>query len=90
MSHFDAFLYGYPVFMTFLWITGAILFFLRREWRKPGVNEPPVLPRYPKVSILLPCHNEEETVRETIEGLDTLHYPNYEVIAINDGSKDQT
>jgi len=90
MSPFDAFLYGYPVFMTFLWITGAILFFIRREWRKPGVNEPPELPFYPKVSILIPCHNEEETIQETIEGLDGLHYPDYEVIAINDGSRDET
>ncbi len=90
MTHIDAFLYGYPIFMTFLWITGAILFFLRREWRKPGVNEPPELQTYPKVSILIPCHNEEETIRETIEGLDDLHYPEYEVITINDGSTDQT
>ncbi|MFQ5543748.1 MAG: poly-beta-1,6-N-acetyl-D-glucosamine synthase [Nitrospiria bacterium] len=90
MSYFDTFLYSYPVFMTFLWMTGAVLFFLRREWRKPGVHKPPPLHAYPKVSILIPCHNEEETIQETIECLDKLHYLAYEVIAINDGSTDET
>ncbi|MFQ5588553.1 MAG: poly-beta-1,6-N-acetyl-D-glucosamine synthase [Nitrospiria bacterium] len=90
MSRFDTFVYAYPVFMTFLWMTGAVIFFVRREWRKPVAHTPPALEIHPKVSILIPCHNEAETIRETIESLDRLYYPDYEVIAINDGSTDRT
>ncbi|GAA3327178.1 hypothetical protein GCM10020331_066100 [Ectobacillus funiculus] len=44
----------------------------------------------PLVSLLVPCYNEEETVRETIAHLLNLNYPNYEIIMINDGSTDGT
>ena len=42
------------------------------------------------VSILIPCYNEGENVRETIGILEQQHYKNFEIIAINDGSKDNT
>ena len=51
---------------------------------------PPVLKEYPGVAMLVPCHNEEENVRETVTQLLNQQYPNFEVIAINDGSSDQT
>ena len=41
-------------------------------------------------SILIPCFNEGDNVRETIHAALAQHYPNIEVIAINDGSKDDT
>lgn len=44
----------------------------------------------PAVSLLVPAFNEEVTVIENVKCLLTLNYPNYEVIVINDGSKDDT
>ncbi|USB35034.1 glycosyltransferase family 2 protein [Paenibacillus sp. YPG26] len=44
----------------------------------------------PPVSLLVPAYNEEVTVIENVKCLLTLNYPNYEVIVINDGSKDNT
>ncbi|MNS53434.1 Poly-beta-1,6-N-acetyl-D-glucosamine synthase [compost metagenome] len=44
----------------------------------------------PAVSLLVPAYNEEVTVIENVKCLLTLNYPNYEVIVINDGSKDDT
>lgn len=42
------------------------------------------------ISILVPAYNEEETIVENIKSLLSLNYPKFEVIVINDGSKDET
>lgn len=44
---------------------------------------------YP-VSILVPAYNEGETAVQTIENLMKLDYRNYEIVVIDDGSKDNT
>jgi len=47
---------------------------------------------YPKVSILLPARNEEQVIERLLQRMVELTYPkeNLEVIAIDDGSTDQT
>lgn len=50
---------------------------------------PPDLP-WPKVSVVVCSYNGSRTIRDTMEGLKHLAYPNYEVIVVNDGSKDKT
>jgi len=42
------------------------------------------------ISLLAPAFNEEPTIAESIRSLLSLHYPNFEVIVVNDGSKDNT
>ncbi|WP_267225939.1 poly-beta-1,6-N-acetyl-D-glucosamine synthase [Dyella silvae] len=81
----------YPLTMSFIWMFGAIVFYLRYE-RIPHriVSQPPDLADYPLVAVLIPCHNEERNIEETIGALMHSKYPNYEVIAINDGSTDRT
>lgn len=44
----------------------------------------------PWISILAPAYNEEANVVENVRSLLTLNYPSYEIIIINDGSKDAT
>ncbi|MFS2055942.1 glycosyltransferase family 2 protein, partial [Variovorax sp. CT11-76] len=44
----------------------------------------------PLVSVIVPCFNEGERVQEVIEQLMRSRYPNYEIIAVNDGSSDDT
>ncbi len=46
-----------------------------------------------KVSIVIPCYNEEENIKKTLDGLLELireHRYSFEIIAVNDGSKDDT
>jgi O-antigen biosynthesis protein len=45
---------------------------------------------WPRVSVVVCSYNGARTIRECFEGLKNLHYPNYEVIVVNDGSKDRT
>ncbi|MGH8007370.1 MAG: glycosyltransferase, partial [Candidatus Binatia bacterium] len=51
---------------------------------------PPQLPRYPKVSVVVCAYNAERTMAPCLASLEKLNYPNYEVIVVNDGSKDRT
>jgi cellulose synthase/poly-beta-1,6-N-acetylglucosamine synthase-like glycosyltransferase len=44
----------------------------------------------PPVSILVPAYNEEATIAASVRSLLQLSYPEYEVIVVNDGSKDKT
>ncbi len=47
-------------------------------------------PLTPPISILLPAYNEQEGVVESVTSLLNLRYPEFEVIVVNDGSKDGT
>lgn len=51
---------------------------------------PPVLPEYPKVSVVICAYNAERTMDSCLASLKELNYPNYEVIVVNDGSTDST
>jgi len=44
----------------------------------------------PAISILVPAFNEEASVAASVESMLQLAYPEFEVIVINDGSKDAT
>lgn len=42
------------------------------------------------VSFILPAHNEEEWILDSLKSLLNLNYPEYEIIVVNDGSTDKT
>ena len=85
------FMFYYPLFMAYVWMIGAVVYFWRHERRKAGdVLAPPVPSEAPKVSILVPCYNEADNVRETIAFCAGQNYPNFDILAINDGSRDNT
>src|SRR5258708_23595956 len=44
----------------------------------------------PRVSIIVPARNEEESIEQGLNTLLALDYDNYEVIAVNDRSTDRT
>ncbi len=81
-----AFVFYYPLFMSFLWMLGAVAFFVGVERKEP----PPDSEALPPLSVLIPCYNEGPHVEETIRYALALDYPTFEVIAINDGSRDET
>jgi cellulose synthase/poly-beta-1,6-N-acetylglucosamine synthase-like glycosyltransferase len=47
-------------------------------------------PLAPPITIIVPAHNEERSIRVAVRSLLELDYPQLEVIAVNDGSEDRT
>lgn len=45
---------------------------------------------YPRVSVIVCSYNGGKTLKNCLESLDHLNYPNYEVILVDDGSRDET
>src|SRR3954466_14597317 len=89
----------------FYWIAGIILalaWFSRildaalgmpsvADVSRPEWNRNPVTPSgNPRVSIIVPARNEEESIEQALSTLLSLDYDNYEVIAVNDRSTDCT
>ncbi len=44
----------------------------------------------PPITILLPAYNEQKTIEASVTAILALNYRNYEVVVVNDGSKDDT
>jgi len=56
---------------------------LKAFWKPDGTDAP-------KVSVIVPAYNEEINAVGSIENLLRTDYPNYEIIFVDDGSKDGT
>ena len=89
----------------FHWIAGTILalaWFSRivdaalgmpsvADVSRPEWDRHPVTPSgNPRVSIIVPARNEEDSIEQALRSLLSLDYDNYEVIAVNDRSTDRT
>ncbi|AOQ23155.1 Poly-beta-1,6-N-acetyl-D-glucosamine synthase [Moorella thermoacetica] len=83
------FVFLYPLVMSAVWITGGLYFWWRRE-RRPGEEKNRWPEKWPPVTVLVPCHNEEVTIAATCENLRRLDYPDYRVLFVDDASADRT
>jgi GT2 family glycosyltransferase len=45
---------------------------------------------WPRISVAVCSYNGSRTIRETLDGINRLEYPNFEVIVVDDGSTDST
>jgi cellulose synthase/poly-beta-1,6-N-acetylglucosamine synthase-like glycosyltransferase len=62
----------------------------RRKNRFADYQDIITSPIAPGVSILAPAYNEGESIVQNVKSLLSLHYGKFEVVVINDGSKDDT
>lgn len=53
-------------------------------------NSQPPLSHFPKISIIFAARDEGKHIREALQSFLALDYPDFEVIAVNDRSSDQT
>jgi poly-beta-1,6 N-acetyl-D-glucosamine synthase len=60
----------------------SIAYNLTRNKKESGV--------FPKISIVVPAFNEAKTIKNCIESLQSLDYPSFEIIVVDDGSSDNT
>jgi cellulose synthase/poly-beta-1,6-N-acetylglucosamine synthase-like glycosyltransferase len=62
----------------------------RRRWTPLELESVLQSPATPGVSVIAPAYNEQATIVESMRSLLLLNYPQFEVICVNDGSKDET
>jgi hypothetical protein len=86
-------IYSVSIIFSYVAICGVSCFALNRYIRgkrhkdyERAVTSPFEL----DVSIIAPCYNEQDSIVENIKALLHIHYNNYEVIIVNDGSSDRS
>ena len=84
------FCFGYPFVMAWYWMAGGALFYVTRERRMAPQDSPEAIEHWPPITILVPCYNEAENAEETLSTAAAVDYPEFEIIAVNDGSRDNT
>lgn len=80
----------YPMGLALLWAALALLWSACHEWPDRWRRIAPEGEVGPSVSVLIPCFNEGSRLAETLRAALALHWNDWEVIAINDGSVDDT
>src|SRR3954465_7444093 len=87
-----------PIFVAALVITLAtfllllilrhfiLIWFSYLHQRELAYDDSPDI--YPFVSIIVPAYNEAEVIQASLSSLLELRYPYYEIIAVDDGSRD--
>lgn len=88
------FFIGYFVLLNggYLLLNILSMFSLRSYMRQRAEygTDAPYLGIEPPISLLVPGYNEEATIRASVRSMLQLQYPDFELVVINDGSKDRT
>ena len=64
---------------------------IKHQKRKLRKNPPPSDTHYrPFISIMVPCHNEEDVIEDTVKNIMLSEYSDFELILIDDRSSDKT
>lgn len=86
------FLHGFFIIAIFLIIfrllSVALLAILQN--RKEKKLKAKISNYFPKISIIVPAYNEELNAKRTVNNLLKSDYPNFDIIFVDDGSKDST
>ena len=85
--------YSVLINASFLVLTGlalADLLAYRRRVDFAGYDEWFQDPHTRGVSVLMPAYNESATIVQSVQAMTSLRYPDFEVVVIDDGSKDDT
>lgn len=100
MWHYILYFYSFIIFFysLILMISYVMLLIMAykfssnyRRWTKSYIrNMVDNSPFTPGVSIVAPAYNEEVTVVDNVQSLLMQDYPKFEIIIVNDGSKDKT
>ncbi len=80
----------FPLLFDYIRSAFKIIFFAIHILTTKSKNKQSYLLFKPKITILIPAHNEEYGIKKSIETALATNYPNKEVIVIDDGSKDNT
>jgi len=79
------------IVMTIVTISGGVIFIFKHMQHTDIDNLPP-LKRYPKVTLVVPAHNEELVIQDTVKAILNLNYPKdrVELLVYADNCNDKT
>ncbi len=90
MMFIGSFVFLYPIMLSVVWIVGGVFFWHRGEKKAFPNSLSDSEIHWPRVTVLVPCHNEERTIKKTIDSLARVDYQNFLVVFIDDASTDET
>ena len=93
---FNYFVFFYTSFLAVSFIVMMFLSFISLKLRRSYYDDNYVRkvlsesPYTPGVSVIAPAYNEEKTIIDNVDSMLGLDYPLFEVVIVNDGSRDST
>ena len=92
IDSYSVFIFDYFLIISIFYIFLILISYNSlKEFIKVITNDITVTSDYTKpISIIVPAYNESEIIVDNIESLLNLNYPQFEIIVVNDGSKDNT
>ena len=83
------FIFAYPICASILWCISSIYFYVRREKYAEKID--PYKEKFDfGISVLVPAHNEESSIVQTVQSILSSKYDKFEVLIIDDASEDKT
>lgn len=84
----------FGLIQTFVYLLQLVIAAYALSRRPPVARSSLLWHRYgdiaPPISLIVPAYNEQMNIVESVHSMLALEYPAYEVIVVNDGSKDET
>ncbi len=95
VSWFELAVLGYFVAINSLYLFFSVFAYIalirqRRRWTARELGAVMRSPATPGVSLVVPAYNESAGIVETVRSLLMLNYPQFEIIVVDDGSRDDT
>jgi poly-beta-1,6-N-acetyl-D-glucosamine synthase len=86
-------IYAIGIFSLYLWLAlVSARELIRNHFHAQNTNYDAIIssPFAPMITVIAPAYNESLSIVENIKALLALYYPNFEIVVVNDGSKDNT
>jgi chlorobactene glucosyltransferase len=81
---------SFGILATWIYLVVYVLKSLKQSPMLDSYDKSANIRNFPIVSIILPARNEEKYIAKCLDSLLNQDYPNFEIIAVNDSSTDET
>lgn len=91
--HILMLLFVFAIMSSYILLSGISIVTMRRYLRENSFVDYQVIlnsDMAPRLSLIAPAYNEQLSIEDNVQSLLSLNYSNYEIIVVNDGSKDNT